>query len=882
MLILHDIHKYYQSKNTEKVHALKGINLKFGSKGFIVLLGKSGSGKSTLLNILGGLDNFDSGEIIVKDKTTQDFHRNDWDSYRNTYVGFVFQEFYIIEEFSVGKNIALALELQGYPKDEIDVRVEEILKQVDLEGYKNRGPNEISGGQKQRIAIARALVKDPQIILADEPTGNLDSETGLLILKTLKKLSKTKLVIMVTHDAEFANEFGDRIIELKDGIAISDKINYHHPTSKAEIFDVNDKVKAIIKLPIGKQLTQNTINYINQLLLKGEKELYISLSHDEDYIKTFVPDIDKKIVDKSHIEDLELFLKEESIDEFAIKYSSLPFHYAFKLALSSLFTKKLKLIFMTLLFILSLVFVGMATSFSFYNADTAASLTFKKAGITTIPIIKVEEICYEKNHCYKRDITTTDSDIRFFKTKYPTIQFFKTIHQMIPFSDLTQINPTYNKSSYYTEMFNKITILNDNGFQVIGNYPIQDHEIMITDYMADMLIYHNIFAGVTEIENIIGKHFTYQNSDIVISGIVKTNYEQFKDLEDLSYDVKQSQKTLAFYTLQESVFQQMFMKQNTYDLIFREKYTELYPIIINEQKGIGYPLQASPVNDQLSNHVIGHLPQKKDEVVFTLTQIANLFNSDVFEMTSTQLENFIENKTITFQFESYVGNSFQLVEKVYKIVGILNDIEDKSIGFDVMMNNDELAELKTLTNNNLMVTITSRLGNNQSENKRFINDLDQLNYRHHTEYSNMLSLLKNLTSNTKTTLYIIGAVFATFASFLIFTFISSSVANKQKEIGTLRAIGARGIDVSKIFIIEGLIIGLFSSIVSSIISGILIYLINHSITKEFKIDLVLLYTNPLSILTVFVLSIIVIIISTFIPLKRITLMKPIKAIKNIK
>lgn len=172
MLTIKDLQKTYRSKKGQTHQALKSINLEIGSKGFVILLGKSGSGKSTLLNILGGLDKFDKGEIIIKDKSTKDFNSNEWDSYRNTYVGFVFQEFYIIDEFTVGKNIALSLELQGYSKDKIDARVEEILEQVDLKGYASRKTNEISGGQKQRIAIARALVKDPQIILADEPTGN--------------------------------------------------------------------------------------------------------------------------------------------------------------------------------------------------------------------------------------------------------------------------------------------------------------------------------------------------------------------------------------------------------------------------------------------------------------------------------------------------------------------------------------------------------------------------------------------------------------------------------------------------------------------------------------------------------------------------------------
>ncbi len=885
MLILKDLNKFYRSKHAEKVQALKDINLEFGSKGFIVLLGKSGSGKSTLLNILGGLDNFDSGEIIVKNTSTANFHSNDWDSYRNTYVGFVFQEFYIIEEFSVGKNISLALELQGFPKEKIAERVVEILEQVDLAGYKDRRPNEISGGQKQRIAIARALVKDPQIILADEPTGNLDSETGRLILETLKKLSETKLVIMVTHDADFASEFGDRIIELKDGEVINDKVNYNHHISKEEVYtDVSEEIESIIKLPKGRQLTQNMINYINQRLVDEDKNLYISLTHDTEYMKTFAPNIDKEKDQQTNELELDNFLKDEANDAFALKKSSLPFSYALKLAVSSLFTKKLRLIFMTFLFILSLIFVGMATNFSFYNADTSAALTFKKSNITIIPINKQTKFC-DDNYCYMQDTSATDEDITGLKSKYPDIQFLKTIDSQIQLNDLVNITSNYDGNQYYSYGFSKITILDNNQtpFEVTGNYPTQANEIMITDYMAEMLVHFQAFSDATKIEDVLNQHLNFKNQDLIISGIVKTNYEQFSDIKDWNNVGRMPQDFSTFYQLQTTIFQQMFMKQDTYDALFSTNYFSFDVTNNNENNNYGYRIVGSPVNDQLSDNLIGDLPQQKNEIVVTLNILANLYQTDFFSMTNDELISFISDKTISFTFNTYNKYPNQTSNRDYKIVGIINNTESKNIDFDVMFNNSELADLQTYAlDNTATVSVTSILGNNQSENTKFINDLPQLNYIHNTQYSPMLNELKSLTTGARTTLYIIGAVFSVFTSFLIFTFISSSVSNKQKEIGTLRAIGARGIDVSKIFIIEGLIIGLFASIISNIATGFLISWANHSITSEFKVNLVLLYINPLSILCVFVLAIIVIIISTFIPLKRITLMKPIKAIKNIK
>lgn len=219
MIEVRNLKKTYKPKKGIRVQALDGINLKFEDKGLVFILGKSGSGKSTLLNMLGGLDNFDEGEIIIKGKSSDDFSQSDFDSYRNTFIGFIFQEYNILNDFTVGANIALAMELQGHKADSKTLNA--ILEEVDLTGYAGRKPNELSGGQKQRVAIARALIKNPQIIMADEPTGALDSNTGKQVFDTLKRLSKDKLVIVVSHDRDFAEQYGDRVIELADGKVIS-------------------------------------------------------------------------------------------------------------------------------------------------------------------------------------------------------------------------------------------------------------------------------------------------------------------------------------------------------------------------------------------------------------------------------------------------------------------------------------------------------------------------------------------------------------------------------------------------------------------------------------------------------------------------------------
>ncbi|MBP5090956.1 MAG: ABC transporter ATP-binding protein/permease [Bacilli bacterium] len=222
MLSLKCVKKVYQSQGTEQqIAALSGVSLSFADRGMVFILGKSGCGKSTFLNIIGGLDVPTEGEVFVDGISMKTFSPKEYDSYRNSYVGFVFQDFAIIDEFTVGQNVALALELQGKTAGEGEI--DNVLSSLGLDGFADRKPSTLSGGQKQRVAIGRALVKKPRMILADEPTGSLDFESGRSVLSLLKKISSDRLVVVVSHDRDAAEEFGDRIIEFKDGAVINDR-----------------------------------------------------------------------------------------------------------------------------------------------------------------------------------------------------------------------------------------------------------------------------------------------------------------------------------------------------------------------------------------------------------------------------------------------------------------------------------------------------------------------------------------------------------------------------------------------------------------------------------------------------------------------------------
>ncbi len=221
MLELKNIHKSYRVGG-EVQHVLKGININFRKSEFVSILGQSGSGKTTLLNIIGGLDKYDGGDLIIDGVSTKNYKDRDFDSYRNHRVGFIFQNYNLISHQTILANVELSLTLSGISKKERIKKAKEALIKVGLKDHLNKRPNQLSGGQMQRVAIARALVNDPNIILADEPTGALDSETSIQIMQLLKEISKDKLIIMVTHNPELAHNYSTRIIELKDGQILND------------------------------------------------------------------------------------------------------------------------------------------------------------------------------------------------------------------------------------------------------------------------------------------------------------------------------------------------------------------------------------------------------------------------------------------------------------------------------------------------------------------------------------------------------------------------------------------------------------------------------------------------------------------------------------
>lgn len=525
MLEIRNVTKIYKTKGGVETRALDNVSISFGQTGLVFLLGKSGSGKSTLLNVSGGLDEPTDGEIIVKGKSSKEFTGSDFDSYRNTFVGFVFQEYNILDEFNVEDNIALALELQGKPKDR--EKINKLLCDVELEAYAKRKPNTLSGGQKQRIAIARALIKDPQIIMADEPTGALDSATGKQVFETLKKLSETRLVIVVSHDREFAEIYGDRIVELSDGKIISDVTKEYVPPKELDgnLSLVGGNTLAIKS---GSTLTAANIKSIQEFIKNTDGDVIITNGKRE--IDNF-----KKSNRMSESGSTETFAdtasdaladKQYSAEESKFIRSRLPAAKAIKIGASGLKLKPIRLIFTIFLSFIAFTMFGLFSTLMTYNGKEVAAKSFSDSGYDYINVTKrykTEITSYYGNddphtydNAYSARFTQTEADA--LASEYGASSYgYYSGNSTTGIQNVVMNDTGINDSSYYTAGFNKFAFVPQSHplrNLVAGTYPANASEICISTYMIDVFkSTGTVFCNVTLDKN--GEIKNYNTTDKV-------------------------------------------------------------------------------------------------------------------------------------------------------------------------------------------------------------------------------------------------------------------------------------------------------------------------------------------------------------------------------
>ncbi len=556
MLSVSNLTKIYKTKGGQDTRALDNVTLNFPETGLVFLLGKSGSGKSTLLNLIGGLDYPTSGEITLKGRSSKNFKQSDFDSYRNTYVGFVFQEYNILNEFNVEQNIALAMELQNkkVKKEEVDT----LLEQVDMKDFAKRKPNTLSGGQKQRIAIARALIKSPKIILADEPTGALDSKTGEQIFDTLKKLAKDKLVIVVSHDRDFAETYGDRIIELKDGQVLSDETKFHKEPIKISenVSVVNNEA---ITIQDASKLTKTEFDKLYEQIKKSTGKVYISSGTNAQKSLRAT-----RISDKGSSEEFkqtkDIELKQYDGKQTKFIKSKMPMNKSVKMGLSSLKTKPFTLILTILLAVISFTLFGVVSSLMLYNPSYTYSEALAKSDYTAEALEKTidskqkyksyenGQLKYENTYDYQYQGQFAPSEIETLNNNSLGMKFIGAMSSNYGESYLLTSNIQLTKYQDYYKNFT-IRLISDCGeqglqklgFSISGTYPTQKDEVLLPMCFYDLI--KDNFTGINSVNDAIGKKVNFSiksySREMKITGFVSVDsipstYDSLKDSTNLS------------------------------------------------------------------------------------------------------------------------------------------------------------------------------------------------------------------------------------------------------------------------------------------------------------------------------------------------------------
>lgn len=937
MIELKNISKTYTTKKGVNVKALDDVSIKFEEAGMVFILGKSGSGKSTMLNLLGGLDKYDSGEIIVKGKSSKDFSQSEFDSYRNTYLGFIFQEYNILPEFTVGANIALAMELQG--KKATDEELNKLLDEVDLAGYAGRKPNELSGGQKQRVAIARALIKNPDIILADEPTGALDSKTGKQVFETLQKLSKTKLVIIVSHDREFAEYYGDRVIELSDGKVISDIIKYENKgKSLSEGLNIIDE--KIIHIKKGYHLTAEDLKLINDYVSKNDDDTIISCDKATNTdLKKFarLDDSGNRQAFKE-TNSKELTFAEYTPSDFKLIKSKLPIKNMFKIGSSSLRVKPFRLFVTILLSAIALTFFGVADTLAAYDKTTTIVSSIIDNKLNYVSLSK-NVVVRNQNWETIRDEYMNDEDIEFLEKQtnlnYISIKSISSDYEKLSPNGFVNNDKLLDANRYYKQLVGGVaelqrSNLDELGFTLVGNsaFPSTTNEVLITKYIYQHFelagwknpLNETDMAEIKTENDIIGKTIQINKQIFTVSGVVETNmdYEHFKSLK-----TKESSGTIGGLNVGEYLLSSELAASvytGPHALIFvKSGFEAANPEFFARADYVASgDLQCSfgSAEEGFENNFMYISQFKQTEKLTSINYLdgysAGNVGSDgiiIETMTAVSIYNQlpgvtqIDKYTPQAEIESLLKSaSFPKITitsrdwseptaKNYRfnIAGFTGDYQEQlnsESGWGTFyLSKDNFVYLNGAVKEEKPYKLAL---SSMPERRGEITDLVKFSYTTTNGVTYKINdstvLLLDNTSNliemlSKVFMYV-GIGFAVFASFLMMNFIATSISYKKHEIGILRAVGARSTDVFGIFFAESLIIAGIEWIVAMIFTFCGTAVGNSTIRKNTGFGLTLLTVGIRQVALVLAISVFVAFIASLIPIWRIARKKPIDSINN--
>ena len=771
MLQLKDIVKKYNTGGTE-IEVLKKVNISFRESEFVSILGASGSGKTTLLNIIGGLDKYSSGDMLLMGRSTKEFTDRDWDSYRNGTIGFVFQSYNLIGHLSVIENVKLALSISGESNKENDLKAKKALEDVGLGDHLHKKPNQLSGGQMQRVAIARALVTDPKIILADEPTGALDSKTSVQIMELIKEISKEKLVIMVTHNPELARKYSDRIVSVKDG----------------EI-----------------------------------------------------------------IEDTKPYTEQEGNNGYELKKTAMAFSSAIKSSFKNLLTKKFRSLMTVVASSIGIISIGLVLAIS--SGMDKYIQTMQNENLSSMPItISSNQI----NFGIGEDNNTSDSSEENLVPKSR-----RDVHKNLYSEDALGNGETFikyiqeNAKDYYSAIDFakgyqiKALTKNTKGDIVDVKTDGQDNSRGNTIFSVlpeDKSLIMNQF----EIVKSLDQSFEYPKGNEVVLFTAKNNEIDKNVLKALGYsendkvkyeDILGKEFSIVdnnnYYTKVENRFVPAAVDEKMYNTGTKVKIVAIAKAkdsFTVPQFTLGYTkeLQDSLLSKEVSSEIVKEQEKDKSKNILTNTKMDNEVATEVLS-------------------------------------GLGANTEPSSILIYPKTFNDRDKIANTISEYNKKVADKYGAGT-EDYNK------------HSITYSDMAKQMTSIMSQMINTITLILTAFAGISlivsSIMIGILTYVSVVERTKEIGILRAIGARKKDITRIFIAEAGLIGFVSGAVGVIVSSGVALPISKTIAKALKIDNFSAGLDIKSAVGLILLSVILTLIASVIPSRMAAKKDPVEALRT--
>ena len=775
MLELKKINKSYKTGDFVQ-HALSDVSLKFRKSEFVAILGSSGSGKTTLLNILGGLDRYDSGDLIINNKSTKKFKSVEWDYYRNNCVGFIFQSYNLISHITILENVEMALILSGYKKKNRRKKALDALEKVGLCDHAHKKPNQLSGGQMQRVAIARALVNDPEIILADEPTGALDSVTSVQIMDLIKEIAKDKLVIMVTHNPELAKDYATRIIELKDGEILSDS----NP--------VKDKYNAKEKLTIKKTV---------------------------------------------------------------LGYGS-----ALKLSFNNIKTKKGRT-FLTS-FAASIGIIGIALILSLSNGFQMKIDEYEADTLSQMPIT-ISRQAMDVSEEVMQQLVEGNKKHKEYSNKKVIYPRENSVENMMHINNLDDEYVDYIEAmdkdnvsaiSYqYGTTLNVVTRKADGTYSVV---PTSTNYSMSTTSMTGVMGW-SLYA-----DKVNGKSMLEDNYDILAGSINKDtpgiviavnsrNELDSSTLEQLGFDVNDN---ISFEDILNKEFKVIpndiyYDEINNY-FVPSKDYEDMY----NSSDAITIKV----------NSIIRGKEDKK-----SLTQSGIYYNlALVDEVINKNKDSDIVNRQKEVSYNVLTGQAFDTTNSTVtkdNILGVLGAEVSPSIIYIYPKDFDTKDY------------ITDYLDNYNDEKE----ESEQVLY---TDYASLISTLSGSIMDAVTYVLIAFSSISLIVSCIMIAIITYiSVLERTKEIGILRALGARGKDITRVFNAETFIIGVCSGVLGLVIAYLLTFPINSLIESLADLPNVAIL-NPVHAIILLLISVTLTVLSGFIPSRMASKKDPVIALRT--